>query len=230
MLPAQALIIGTAAYYPPFSSLSTIQNQFTGFEIDIMQDVCKRIKTSCNFISVDVSQITSELIAQKIDLGMAAIIILDKPVDGFLLSIPYLPSSAQFLAEKTSKINSPADIKDKTIGVRRGTLMGGNMFRDIVLNLYGGKVQVIEYPQMEDLLTALNNKDIDAIFTNAAAADYWLLNGGGLYKLIGRKIPVGYGYGVMANLGQEKLIEKINQALRSMMADGRYATIYSRYF
>ena len=229
-IQAQALVIGTTANYPPLASLADQQNHFFGFEVDIMQAVCQRIKAPCEFKAVLASTIPDELISRKIDLAIAAIIIPSTPISGYIFSVPYLASNTQFIVEKDSKINTPDDIKNKRIGVRRGSLHGGNYFKDFVLKLYGNQVRIAEFPTMNDLMAALNNKDIDAAFVNAVAADYWFANGKNQYKLIGSRIPLGNGYGVMANIGQERLISAINQALRAMLADGSYLAIYSRYF
>lgn len=229
-LPVHALVIGTTANYPPFASQADQNHHFVGFEVDIMQAICQRIELPCTFKAVIVSTIPEELMTKKIDLAVAGIIIPSTPEPGFIFSLPYLASDTQFIALKESKINMPADMKGKSVGVRRGTTMGGNLFRHFIEKIYGENIRIQDYATLNDLMTGLNNKQIDAAFINSAGANYWLMNGSGIYKLIGSRIPIGNGYSVMANLGQEELIKKINQALLSMMADGSYLAIYSRYF
>lgn len=229
-IKAQALIIGTTANYPPLASLADQNNNFFGFEVDVMQAVCQRIKVSCQFKAVIVSTIPQQLLSRKIDLAIAAIIIPPAPISGYIFSVPYLTSNTQFIAEKESNIDTPDEIKNKRVGVRKGVLYGGSYLKNFVLRLYDNQVRVSEYPTMNDLMAALSNKMIDVAFVNAVAADYWFINGSNLYKLIGSRIPFGNGYGIMANAGQEQLIDAINQSLRNMLADGSYLTIYSRYF
>lgn len=229
-IQSQALVIGTSANYPPLASLIDQKNHFTGFEIEIMQAVCDRIKAPCEFRPVIISTITDQLLSRKIDLAIAAIIIQSKPVPGYIFSLPYLASNTQFIVNKQSPINNPADIKNKRVGVRRGSLYGGDYFKNYVLQLYHNQVRVAEYPTMNDLMEALGNRVVDVAFVNAVAADYWYMNNQNQYKLIGSKIPLGNGYGIMANEGQEPLINAINNALQHMLADGSYEAIYSRYF
>lgn len=227
---AQALVIGTTANYPPLASLADKNNNFFGFEVDIMQAVCQRIKVSCQFKAVVVSTIPEQLLSRKIDLAIAAIVIPPAPVSGYIFSVPYLTSNTQFIAEKDSNIDTPDEIKNKRVGVRKGFLYGGSYLKNFILRLYNNQVKVFEYPTMNDLMAALNNNLIDVAFINAVAADYWFINGDNMYKLVGSRIPFGNGYGIMANAGQEQLIDAINQTLRNMLADGSYLTIYSRYF
>lgn len=229
-IKAHALVIGTTANYPPLASLADQNHNFFGFEVDIMQAVCQRIKVSCQFKAVIVSTIPEQLLSRKIDLAIAAIIIPPAPVSGYIFSVPYLTSNTQFITEKESSIDTPDEIKNKRVGVRKGVLYGGSYLKNFILKLYNNQVRVSEYPTMNDLMAALNNNLIDVAFVNAVAADYWFINGSNMYKLVGSRIPFGNGYGIMANAGQEQLIEAINQTLRTMLADGSYLTIYSRYF
>lgn len=225
---AQALVIGTTAHYPPLASQATSES-FVGFEIDIMQAICQRIGEACQFKSLVVSTIPEALLTKKIDLAIAGII-PSTPEPGFIFSLPYLTSETQFIALKQSSINIPAEIKNKTVGVRRGTIAGGTLFKHFVSNIYNGNVQIKDFATLDDLMLGLNNQQIDVAFINSAGAKYWFMNSAGLYKLIGSPIPIGNGYSIMANLGQAALIKKINQALLSMIADGSYLAIYSRYF
>lgn len=222
---AQSLNIGVMPNNPPLSSLTDKKNHYSGFEITLMQEICKRINEPCLFQSVIMKQIQSDLMEQKIDLAIASYIIADKPPAGFIYSLPYLASNAEFIINNNTKITTFSDLENKTIGVRHGTL-----FDDLLVKLFGEKVTISEFMTIDELVSALNNKDIDAALTDAVAADYWVLNSAGQYRTIGNKIPIGNGYGILANVGQEVLIGRINQALQKMMIDGAYVNIYSDYF
>lgn len=227
---SQALVIGTTANYPPMASLIDQKNHFTGFEVEIMQAICDRIKVHCEFKPLIVSTIPEQLLQRKIDLAIATIIIQTKPVPGYIFSLPYLASNTQFIANNETSIDNPADIKNKRVGVRRGSLEGGAYFKNLVLKLYDNQVRVSDYATISDLMDALGKRVIDVAFVNAVGADYWYLNNPNQYKLIGSRIPLGNGYGIMANEGQQPLINAINDALRNMLADGSYEAIYSHYF
>lgn len=222
---AQALIIGTMPNNPPLASIADKYNHFSGFEIDLMLEICKRINLPCTFKAVIMKQIQPDLIAEKIDLAIATYIIADKPPAGFIYSLPYLASNAEFIANKDSKIFNPSDIPGKTIGVRHGTL-----FDDLLHKLYGNNVTISKYYTIDELISALDNNEIDAALTDAVAADYWVIHSAGEYHLIGGKIPIGNGYGILANVGQESLMMKVDKAIQAMMIDGTYVRIYSVYF
>ena len=225
LIQANALTIGTMPNNPPFASLIDKHNHFSGFEIDLMLEICKRIQLPCRFKAIVMKEIQPDLIEQKIDLAIASYIISDQPPKGFIYSLPYLTSNAAFIVNNYSKITTQHDIQNKKVGVRHGTL-----FDDLLRKLYGNNVTIIKYMTIDELITALEGNDVDAVLTDAIAANYWVTNNNGEYRIIGNKIPVGDGYGILANIGQEALMQKINQALQTMMIDGSYVKIYSTYF
>ena len=222
---AQTLFIGTTMHYPPFSSIADKNDHFFGFDIDLIGEICKRLKASCKFSPMNNNDLFSAIKTGKINLAVSAIIITDHRRQDFLFSLPYLESNGQFIASRESNINSPHDIINKRVGVRRGT-----PFKELALNVYKNNVDILEFTEVSDLLEALTKNTIDVALMTVGAAKYWYANNSGLYKLIGTHLPVGEGYGIMANKSQDKLIEQINHALLDMEADGTYLEIYTRYF
>ncbi len=223
-----ALVFGVTANYPPFSSLADKQNHFYGFEPDIIQAICSRIHESCQFKPMVVNDIPSALLSNTIDFAAAAIIIPSKPNPLYLFSLPYLTSSVQALIEKNSKIKKNEDLIGKTIGIRR--FFGVEAFKEFLLKRWHNQITIQEYPGLGELTEALNDHIVDAVITNSAAIEFWAINNSNTYALVGEKIPYGNGYGIMTHLGNEVLINRINQAINDMMKDGTYLTIYSRYF
>lgn len=222
---AKELIIGTTAQNPPFNSIADQNDHFYGFDIDVMGEICLQLKMECKFKPILFNNLFTAIAANKIDLAIAAIIITPYRQQQFLFSLPYLESNAQFLTKRESKLNNPLGIENKTIGTRLGT-----PFADLAREVYKNKINIIEYPDIAELLNGLNNNKVDAVLMDAEAAKNWVSNNSDLYKLIGTQMPIGNGYGIMANPTETQLITQINQILLNMEADGAYLKIYSRYF
>ena len=222
---AQTLIIGTTSQNPPFNSLADQKDHFYGFDIDMMAEICKRIHLQCKFKPIVFNDLFTELDAGNINLAIAAIIITPSRQEHFLFSLPYLESNAQFMSQLQSTINGPNDIISKKVGTRRGT-----PFEELALKIYNDKINIVEVSDIPDLMDGLNDKTMDVVLMDAEAAKHWFLNNSNLYKLIGNPIPVGNGYGIMANKTDAKLVSQINQALLHIESDGTYLKIYTRYF
>ena len=230
---SQQLIIGTTADNPPFASLADSKSNFYGFEIDIMMELCTRIQAQCQFQQAIVTDIPSLLYDNKINLAIATLITpmpSSTGLDEFVFSAPYMLSSAQFLVRNDSVIQNLEDIRYKTVGVRLGPFMGGMLIKDYIWFMYNKQLSTALYTTMTELIDALKNKDINAIFTNTQAIDFWYTNNKDQFRLIGDPFFVGNGYVIAAKKGGEALITQINQALYAIEQDGTYMTIYNRYF
>lgn len=224
---AVALTVGTLAYNPPFELESSDNHpkEFLGFDIDLMIEVCLRIHEKCTFKNELFHQFPEMINKEKIDLAVGAIIITAERRNDFLYSLPYKQSYLRYITLAPEHINSPKDLKGKTLGVYLGSPS-----KAYVLKQFGNSIQVKTFRRSMDMLNALDKGQVSAILTNAEQATYWISNGGNKYKSFGNKFKIGEGYGVMAKLGRNELIGKINTALVSMEKDGSYLNIYKRYF
>ncbi len=230
---AQTLHIGTTPDNPPFSSLAGQHNDFYGFEIDLMMEICNRINAQCQFQPITIRDVINLVNSEKIDFVIANIISpsLDSPgTENFVFSIPYLLSTGQFLVDVNSDIKTIEDVRYQNVGVRLGPQWRGPLFRDFLLQMYNNQLTVTPYVTMADLLTAFQNKDIAAVFTITQTIQYWYVNNKELFRLIGEPLQVGNGFSIMGNKSHAILMNQINQALYAMEQDGTYLQIYNRYF
>ena len=84
--------------------------------------------------------------------------------------------------------------------------------------------------EIEDMFLALKENKVDVCILDYETAKNWSALNAGIYKLIGKKIPIGDGYAIMLNLDQQNLKEKINRTILEMQEDGTFLRTYSQYF
>lgn len=222
---AHTLTVGITGDNPPFSSIIDKESHYYGFDMEIMDGICKRLKVHCRYVPMLFSDFFDSINNNQIDLAIDSIIITPEREQKFLFSQPYLTSRVRFVTNQSSSINSPDDIINKRIGVRQR-----NQFQELFTLLYKNKMKETVYPHMPELLLGLAKKEVDAIIINNISAQYWTANNNNQYKLIGSPIPLGKGFGIMAKLGKNDLINNVNIALQNMESDGTYLKIYSHYF
>lgn len=226
---AQSLMIGTSPENPPFS-FQADANHFYGFEVDLMNEVCRRLNLKCNYSSVAMNDIPDHLTKGKIDFAIAGIALPATQLPGFVFSLPYLQNGAQFMTLRRSAINQPSAIRNKMVGIRQGSLDGGNLYKKLISEMYDNEITVVEYPTMSALLLGLSNHEVDAIFANELPIKYWYYNHKEIYKLIGTEVPVNNNYSILTSKKYAPLMVQMNHALLDMIADGTYLKIYKRYF
>ncbi|CEG55594.1 transporter substrate-binding domain-containing protein [Legionella fallonii] len=217
--------IGVLKFAPPFSSLAGDGNHYYGFTIDLMDNLCKRINEQCIYKSADIKQQYEQLERGDFDLSFLPVPISSKIPEQFIYSLPYLASNGHFLALEDSNIKTVNDIKNYKIGVVHDTLY------PIIANSGFAQLNTIKgYATINEVLSALQNREVDVIYVNASVAKYIVNNAIFHFKIVGNRITMGQGYGILALKKNAELIRKINNALLDMEADGTYVKIYKQYF
>lgn len=227
---AKTWVVGTDQSNPPMASKTDSSSHFIGFEIDIMNEICKRLSLICVYKAVTANQIISQLEANQIDLAIDSIIIPGDQIPGMTFSLPYLPSNAQFMTLQSSKIQNFMEIADKIIGVSFGAFQAGLKSDMYLKHIFNTKLKIKGYRNMADLLAALDDHKVDIIFTNQVSVNYWYYNNASLYKLIGNPIHTGNGYGILTTTKYEDLSKDMNAVIQQIMNDGTYTMLYKRYF
>ena len=223
-LHAQKIQIGVRTYYPPFEMMIDQQKQFSGFDVDLMTEICNRMQVECIFKPFPLDALFKNIQTGNISLAIGALILTQERQQNFLFSLPYMMSHGQFVTLKSNKINKISDICDKKIAVIKSSI-----YRLIAADKCSNKIQFVEYLMAPDVYPALISQDVTAFITDEKAAKYWVTNND-QFKLLGNPIPTGTGYAIMANKNQNTLVDAINKALLSMENDGTYLKIYATYF
>lgn len=221
---AEKLLIGTSPFDPPMEMQATKEGVFTGFEIDLVNEVCRRIKATCVYQPMTFEDIMISVLGGKVDLGIDGFFITNERLAYYLFSLPYLQTKAQLFALADSNINSTNINTGNRIGIEAGTV-----FQGLLLKKYDN-VKVIDYQRQQDMLEDLADHKLDMIMFDFIGASYWVNNSQGVFKLVGDPISFGMGYGILANQNKGELMVRINKALTDMQNDGTYVSIYSRYF
>ncbi len=221
---AQKLTVGVPEFNPPFI-MSSGAGEFIGFDAEIIYEICRRISAKCVFKTLAYGLVFNTVKNGEADLAIGSITISLSRDEKYIFSLPYLRSFGQYIVKAKSNILTPDDLVGKRFGVANGSV-----YQTMLANQFGTKITVIPYDFETQMLAALYNDSVDVLLLDKATADYWYANSDNLYRLVGKRIPYGYGYGILSAKGSEKLISEINTALLAMQSDGTYLRIYSTYF
>jgi ABC-type amino acid transport substrate-binding protein len=217
--------VGVLKFAPPFSSVTGNGTTHFGFVIDVMNSICKRMNEECVYKSTPL-----EKNKEWLDQGIIDVSFIPTPISSsqsqYLFSLPYFASNGQFISMHNSNINNLDDLKNHIkIGVVKTTLSEA-----LTDSKYAVGNDIKVYDKVSDLFTALSTQEINVLFINARIAKYVTHNGALNFKLVGPKVDIGQGYGVMALKSNNMLIKKINTALLEIEADGTYIKIFNKYF
>ncbi len=187
-LPAAAkdwkvVTVGTEGAYEPWN-LTKPDGSFDGYEVEILHDVCGRMKIECKIAAQDWDGMIPALQAGKIDVIMDALSITDERKKTIDFSIPYAVTPGVFVADKTGplanapgtggtvKLDSDArtptmdDLRKafagKTIGLQTATV-----YEPFVVNNFKDVATIKEYKTAAEHDLDLTSGRVDLAFDDA---------------------------------------------------------------
>ncbi|WP_088224779.1 ABC transporter substrate-binding protein [Desulfosporosinus sp. FKB] len=215
-----ALTFAMSGQYPPFNYYNE-QNQLTGFDVEIGEEIAKRIGVKSAPIAVEWDGIIAGLEAKKFDMILGSMAITDERLKKVNFSDPYYRSGAQVIVPTNSNITGRADLNGKTVGVVLGTTYETKA-RDL-----GATVKT--YKGDPDAFRDMFNGRLDAVITDKIVGLNAIKKNKYPFKLAGNLL-YEEKMGIAIRKDSPKLLESVNNALAKMMEDGTYKKISEKYF
>lgn len=222
---AEKISFGVSATYPPFESLDA-NNQIVGFDIDLARALCTRIQAECTFTNQAFDSLIPSLKFKKYDAVISGMDITPERSKQVAFSTPYYANSAVVVAKK-DHYRSFADLRHKRIGMENGTT------HQKYLHDKHPEVKTVSYDSYQNAFIDLKNGRIDGVFGDTAVVNEWLKTN----PQLGAATPVvtdaqyfGTGLGIAVRLDNKALLEKLNNALKEIKADGSYQKISDKWF
>ena len=104
---AETLRLGTEGAYPPFNYIEA-DGKIAGFDVEIGQELCKRIGEECEVVAQDWDGIIPGLLANKYDFIIASMFITEERKKQVDFTDPY------YLAAMTNVVPKGSDITEFT--------------------------------------------------------------------------------------------------------------------
>ncbi|WP_429817375.1 transporter substrate-binding domain-containing protein [Ensifer sp. B1-9] len=221
--------IATEGVYPPFNYVEG--GKLTGFDVDIANALCEKAKLKCEIVTQEWDGMIPALVAHKFDAIVASMNITEERKKKIDFTAKYYDTPAKFMAPKDAKITdiSPAALAGKTIGVQGSTTQQNFLeakYKDSTIKTY---------TTVDDASADLAAGRLDVVLSDKILLDEWLKKSsdGSCCELVGddlRDPLFGAGKGVGVRKEDTALRDKLDAALKDILADGTYKTINAKYF
>ncbi|MBU3057245.1 ABC transporter substrate-binding protein [Pseudomonas indica] len=224
-MAAEKLKIGTEGAYPPFNLIDA-SGQVVGFDIEIAQALCAKMKAECEVVTSDWDGIIPALNSKKFDFLVASMSITEERQQAVDFTEPYYTNKLQFIAPKTADFKTDkASLKGKVIGAQRATI-AGTWLED---NL-GDVVDIKLYDTQENAYLDLSSGRLDGVLADTFVNWEWLKSDAGKdFEFKGDPVFDNDKIGIAVRKG-DPLRERLNTALKEIVADGTYKKINDKYF
>ncbi len=244
--------IATEGAYAPWN-FTGAGGKLEGFEIDLANDLCKRMNVKCEIVAQDWDGIIPGLNAKKYDAIMAGMSITDERKKAIDFAGPYVNGPNGYMVAKSSPLAkmagtgeafnlgtqqaaaekaidaSKAILKGKTVGVQGSTIHSN--FADKYLK---GTAEIREYKTTEQHDLDLAAGRIDAVLADSTAIMGTLDKPEFKdYVMVGPSITgglLGLGVGVGLRKGDTELKKNFDEAIRAAIQDGTVKTLSLKWF
>ncbi|WNZ78799.1 ABC transporter substrate-binding protein [Pseudomonas sp. P105] len=229
-MAAEKLKMGIEAAYPPFNNKDASGN-VVGFDKDIGDALCAKMKVECSVVTSDWDGIIPALNAKKFDFLISSLSITEERKQAVDFTEPYYSNKLQFIAPKATEDfkTDKAYLAGKTIGAQRATLAGTWLEDRNMEDDYNVKVTL--YDTQENAYLDLLSGRVDAILADKYVQYEWLKSkDGAAFEFKGDPVVESDKIGIAVRKGDDELRNKLNAALKEIVADGTYKKINDKYF
>ncbi|ANS85345.1 arginine ABC transporter substrate-binding protein [Vibrio scophthalmi] len=213
------------ATYPPFEFMDE-NNQIQGFDVDLANALCDEMKANCTFHNQAFDSLIPALKFKRYDAAISAMDITEARLEQVNFSNAYYDNSAAFISLE-GKVADQADLKGKRVGVQNGSTHQSYLIEQMP------GVTAVPYSSYQDAFLDMKNGRIDSVFGDNAVVAEWFKRDDNL-AYVGDNITnakyFGNGFGIAVNKDNQALTDKLNSALKVVMANGVYEEIYTQYF
>ncbi len=215
------LVVGTNAEFPPFEYLGD-NGEPDGFDIALIKAIGEKMGMEVEIQNMEFASLVAA-IGTKIDAAIAGMTITEERKAAVDFSDSYYEAVQYVIVPADSAIATADDLKNKTIGVQLGTT---GMF--LAEEIEGATVQT--YNKAVDAVNDLNNGRVDLVIIDRNPAEVFVSKfEGKIVSIEGAQFGFeSEEYAIALPKGSD-LIEKVNQALKDLKADGTFDALVAQY-
>ncbi|WED42599.1 transporter substrate-binding domain-containing protein [Legionella cardiaca] len=215
--------IGIPIFDPPYVMTSAQVTQ--GFDIGLMDALCERLQWNCKYQSMPFDQLLEAVGSNKVDVAIGSIVITPERRAQFLFSIPYLICDGGFTVLADAPINTLDDLQGKRVGALRA-----REYYQYLNENFANQFTVVPYDTYPDIVLALKEGKVDAIFGNYFSGLYMDHQFSDQVKILKEHFQVGEGLGIIISPASRDKIAQINNVLLKFQVDGTFTRLYNYNF
>ncbi len=213
------LTIGTEAPFPPYMDVAE-DGSLTGFEYQLMQEICTREKLACDWEQVNFEELIPGVMEGRFDVVLGGMAITPERRAKVAFTIPYQTSSD---TEWFVGLDDAPPPESARIAVQSGTL------HESFLRV--GDYDFQSFTTESATLQAVISGSADLAFGPYSVRPDLdpMLDAAGIAPLYDVMLT-DEGTGMAVCKGNDALLKQLNAAIEAMLADGTIAELESTWF
>ncbi|MBL1106329.1 transporter substrate-binding domain-containing protein [Streptomyces sp. 5-8] len=210
--------------YPPFQS--DVDGKVQGFDVSLIDLVAKDLGVKQQILDTPFENFKTGafLNSGECDLAAAGMTITDERKKNVDFSDPYFEATQAVLVDRSSGINSLADVKAK------GKKLGAQAQTTGEDYVKGKGYDPVSFESSDAVLNGLRTGQVQAVVIDYPVVQGWLKDKANADKFkVVDNLKTGEQYGFTVKKGNKALLDAINKALKTAKADGTYKKIYEQW-
>lgn len=217
------ITFGTNAEFPPFEYVTSngVIGEYDGIDMAIAKQIAEDNGMTAAVENMEFDSLLVALQNGQIDAVIAGMTATDERRETVDFSTPYYTATQVMIVPEDSEITAAADMADKRICVVQG---------------YTGEVCVqdmgydyVAFKKGTEAVMELTNGKCDVVVIDSATAQKYLNDNEGLKIVEDPSAFESEEYAIAVQKGNTELLDKLNQAIEKMLADGTINELAVKY-
>ena len=230
----QTFTVGFDAEYPPYGYLDEATGDYTGFDLELAQEVCSRRGWTLVKQPIDWNSKDMEINSGAVDCLWNGMTYTGREEE-YTWSDPYVSNSIVVAVMADSDIQTKADLAGKNVVAQSGSSAltalqndPGDGSNDENLALAATFASLEEIADYNSAFMNMDAGIYDAIAVDIGVARHQLSTNEGKYRILDEEISKEE-YAIAFKLGNTELRDQVQETLNEMAADGTVNAIADKY-
>ena len=220
-------VVGFDAEYPPYGYLDEATGDYTGFDLELAEELCKRRGWTLKKQPINWDNKDAEIDSGTIDCIWNGMTYTGREA-AYTWSKPYVNNSIVIAVLAESDIQTPADLAGKVVIVQSDSSAETALKSDELASLTGTFADLQRNASYNTCFTDMKSGAVDAVAVDIGVARYQMRNNPDAFRILEEPISTEQ-YAIAFKLGNEALRDKVQETYDEMLADGTVMKIAEKY-
>ena len=220
-------VVGFDAEYPPYGYLDEATGDYTGFDLELAEELCKRRGWTLKKQPINWDNKDAEIDSGTIDCIWNGMTYTGREA-AYTWSKPYVNNSIVIAVLAESDIQTPADLAGKVVIVQSDSSAETALKSEELAALTGTFADLQRNASYNTCFTDMKSGAVDAVAVDIGVARYQMRNNPDAFRILEEPISTEQ-YAIAFKLGNEALRDKVQETYDEMLADGTVMKIAEKY-
>lgn len=220
-------VVGFDAEYPPYGYLDIETNEYTGFDLELAQELCNRRGWTLEKKPINWDNKDAEIDSGSIDCIWNGMTYTGRETL-YTWSDPYVNNSIVMCVLADSDIQTLADLAGKVVITQTESSAQTALEGEELAELRASFADLQLNPSYNTCFQDMQTGAVDAIAVDIGVAQYQMKNNPDKFRILEEEVSKEQ-YAIAFKLGNEALRDQVQETYDEMLADGTVMEIAQHY-